>query len=81
MHMNPKIITEVVSKVLEGLPPGFKNLPNDVQQNLRAALHGVFEKLDLVTREEFDAQCAVLLRTREKLEALENKINSEARTK
>ena len=37
---------------------------------------GVFERLDLVTREEFDIQCAVLLRTREKLEMLEEKLNS-----
>ena len=47
-----------------------------MKSNFRAAINGVFERLDLVTREEFDIQCAVLLRTREKLEMLEEKLNS-----
>lgn len=46
----------------------------DIEKNLRAVLQGVFAKLDLVTREEFDVQQAVLLRTREKLDALEVKV-------
>ncbi|MCL4471455.1 MAG: accessory factor UbiK family protein [Gammaproteobacteria bacterium] len=46
----------------------------DVEKNLRAVLQGVFAKLDLVTREEFDVQQAVLQRTREKLEALEVRV-------
>jgi hypothetical protein len=46
----------------------------DLEKNLRAVLQGVFAKLDLVTREEFDVQQAVLLKTREKLEALEAKV-------
>jgi hypothetical protein len=46
----------------------------DLEKNLRAVLQSVFSKLDLVTREEFDVQQAVLLRTREKLEALEAKV-------
>jgi BMFP domain-containing protein YqiC len=46
----------------------------DLEKNLRAVLQSVFTKLDLVTREEFDVQQAVLLRTREKLEALEAKV-------
>jgi BMFP domain-containing protein YqiC len=69
--MTPKNISDIIHTILEDLPPGFANLPADMQKNLRGALHGAFEKLDLVTREEFDAQCAVLLRTREKLEQLE----------
>lgn len=46
----------------------------DLEKNLRAVLQSVFSKLDLVTREEFDVQQAVLLKTREKLEALEAKV-------
>ena len=72
--IDPKNINEIIQNVLESLPPGFKNMPSDLQQNLRSALQSVFEKMDLVTREEFDAQCKVLLRTREKLEALEKKL-------
>ena len=46
----------------------------DVQKNLRAFIAGVFERLDLVTREEFDVQSEVLRRTREKLAQLEAKV-------
>ena len=44
---------------------------DELQQNFKAVLQAGLAKLDLVTREEFDVQRAVLLRTREKLEALE----------
>lgn len=76
--LDPKNIADIIQTVLDGLPVGFKNMPVDMQRNFRSALQGVFERLDLVTREEFDAQCRVLLRTREKLEALEKKLNSNA---
>ena len=46
----------------------------DVEKNLKAMLGAFFTRLDLVTREEFDIQRAVLLRTREKLERLEAKL-------
>ena len=46
----------------------------DIEKNVRALLSGFFSKLDLITREEFDIQAQVLLRTREKLKALEERI-------
>lgn len=46
----------------------------DVENHTRAAVMSVISKLELVTREEFDAQQAVLLRTREKLEQLEKRV-------
>jgi BMFP domain-containing protein YqiC len=46
----------------------------DAEKNLKAMLSGALAKLDLVTREEFDIQARVLLRTREKLEALEVRV-------
>ncbi|MFN9806164.1 MAG: accessory factor UbiK family protein [Betaproteobacteria bacterium] len=46
----------------------------DLQKNLKALLSQQFARLDLVTREEFDTQTQVLLRTREKLEALERRL-------
>jgi len=66
--LNPKLLDEMsarVSSLLAATPAG------DIEKNLRAALAGVFAKLDLVTREEFDVQREVLARTRAKLEALE----------
>jgi ubiquinone biosynthesis accessory factor UbiK len=46
----------------------------DFEKNSRAMLSSVFAKMDLVTREEFDVQRQVLLRTREKLAELEAKL-------
>lgn len=48
---------------------------DDVEQHVRMAVTSVLDRLDLVTREEFDAQSAVLARTREKVEALEKRVS------
>ncbi len=61
-------IEQILSALREALPP---NLAADGERNLRAALRSVFERLDLVTREEFEVQAAVLARTRAKLTELE----------
>ena len=70
---NQQVIEEVSAKIkdLLGQSPAA-----DIEKNLRAVLQSVFNKLELVTREEFDVQQAVLLRTREKLELLETKVAS-----
>lgn len=78
--MIDKNINEIIQNVIDSLPQGLKNMPADVQSNFHAALQEVFERLDLVTREEFDAQCKVLLRTREKLEVLEKQLSSITKT-
>lgn len=70
--LNPKLLDEMsarVSALLAATPAG------DVEKNLRAALSGLFAKLDLVSREEFDVQREVLARTREKLVALEARVS------
>ena len=46
----------------------------DIEKNARALLSGLFAKLDLVSREEFDVQAQVLQRTREMLKALEDRV-------
>jgi BMFP domain-containing protein YqiC len=72
--LDPKKIEEVVTSLANALPPGLTAMQADVEKNIRSALSGMFAKLDLVTREEFDVQTQVLQRTREKLEALEQKV-------
>jgi len=47
---------------------------NDIEENINALLRGIFTKMDLITREEFDVQTGVLKRTREKLESIEKKL-------
>lgn len=56
------------------VPPSMREGQEELQQNFKAVLQSGLSKLDLVTREEFDVQRAVLLRTREKLEALQQAV-------
>ena len=66
-----KAIDELARRVSEMVPPGMRNAGDELQANIKATLQAGLAKLDLVTREEFEVQRAVLLRTREKLDALE----------
>ena len=66
-----KYIDELARKVSEMIPPGVRDAGDELQANIKATLQAGLAKLDLVTREEFEVQRAVLLRTREKLDALE----------
>lgn len=72
--IDTKKIEEVVQSITNALPPGLVQMQEDAEKNIRAALTSTFNKLDLVTREEFDVQTQVLHRTREKLEALEKRV-------
>lgn len=74
-EMNTKSINECVNKILSAIPEELRNATFDVEKNVRAALEGVLNRCNLVTREEFDAQIKVLQRTREKLNALEKIVN------
>lgn len=73
--LDPSKIDSIVQGITNSLPSGFTAMQEDVEKNIRAALSAAFTKLDLVTREEFDVQTQVLHRTREKLEALEQRVN------
>ena len=66
-----KAIDELARRVSELVPPGVKDAGAELEQNIKATLQAGLARLDLVTREEFEVQRAVLLRTREKLDALE----------
>lgn len=73
--LDPKNINDIIQDIIETLPPGLKNMPSDMQNNLKITLRNMFERLDLVTREEFEVQRKVLLRTREKVDLLERKLS------
>lgn len=72
--LNPKQLESLVEKISEVLPEGLSRLPENAQKNLKMTLSSSLQKMDLVSREEFDVQTAVLARTREKLEVLERKV-------
>ena len=74
MAFDPKQLDELADKLANLLPKGVLDVQKDIEKNVRALLQSTFAKMDLVTREEFDVQSAVLARTREKLEQLEKQI-------
>ena len=72
--MDFRLIDELSQRLGALLPSSVGEAREDLQKNFRAALQAGLSKLDLVTREEFEVQRAVLKRTREKLDALEAKL-------
>ena len=67
-------IDDLARRLSERVPPGLRESGEELQASFRAVLRSGLARLDLVTREEFEVQRAVLLRTREKLEALEGTV-------
>jgi BMFP domain-containing protein YqiC len=72
--MDPKILDDIAKQLAAAVPEDLKKLQNDLHKNFRVILDSAFNRMSLVTREEFDAQQSVLNRTREKLEALEQRL-------
>jgi ubiquinone biosynthesis accessory factor UbiK len=72
--MQVKDINQWVQQIVAALPPALQQLPQNLHQSLRDAIASTLNKCDLVTREEFDAQAGVLLKTRTKLEQLEKRL-------
>lgn len=70
---DPKVLEDISNKIsaLIAASPA-----KDVEKNVRALMGTMFTKMDLVTREEFDIQAQVLARTREKLHALEARVEA-----
>lgn len=72
--MDPRFIDDLARRLSAAVPPGVTALRRDLEDNFKAVLQSGLTKLDLVSRQEFDVQAAVLRRTREKLEALEKRL-------
>lgn len=70
-----KTIDELTRKLGDALPPGLEQARGEVDQQIRSVLTRAFERMNLVTREEFDAQRAVLAKTRQKLEELQERVD------
>ena len=69
-------IDELARRLVESVPQGLRSVKDDLEKNFQSVLRAGFGKLDLVTREEFEVQEAVLARTRQKLEALAERLIS-----
>lgn len=69
-----ELLNQFLQQLNNVVTPGAEILGAELQQRIKAAAQATFDKLDLVTRDEFDAQRAVLARSREKLEQLERQV-------
>ncbi len=79
--IDPKKIEQIARQVHESMPKGIRDLGDDVEKKVRQVIQSQLTRLDMVSREEFDVQTQVLLRTREKLALLEQRLNElESRT-
>ncbi|MCN4145288.1 MAG: accessory factor UbiK family protein [Thiohalomonas sp.] len=74
--MNKQFFDDLANKISSTLPPVPGNIKSELEQSIRNILHNAFDKMDLVTREDFEIQAAVLQKTRIKLELLEKKLTA-----
>lgn len=69
-----KAIDDIADRISSAIPPGLHNFKDDMEKNVHALLQSALSKLDLVSREEFEVQKAVLGKTRTRLEQLEQRV-------
>lgn len=74
--INPKKIEEVAKQLSENLPSGLKQFAGEFEERSKQVLQNQLQKLDVVSREEFEVQQHVLIKTREKLEALQAQVDA-----
>ena len=74
MNQPRNFIDDLTRQLRDVLPEGLATAREDLDDILRASIAAALSRMDLVTREEFDVQAAVLARTREKLEALTQRL-------
>jgi BMFP domain-containing protein YqiC len=72
--MNDDSVESIARKLADAVPEGLRSIREDLEKNFRSVLSSSLSKLDLVTREEFEVQEAVLAKTRDKLEVLEARL-------
>ncbi|MDF7681870.1 accessory factor UbiK family protein [Enterobacteriaceae bacterium ESL0689] len=73
--IDPKKIEQLARQIHESIPKSLRDFGEDMEKKIRQILQSQLTRLDLVSREEFDVQTEVLLRTREKLALLEQRMS------
>ena len=68
-------LNELTQRLVNIVPADLRLIKGDLEKNVQAILQASFSRMNLVSREEFDVQSAVLARTREHLEALEQRVS------
>ncbi|MDO6841437.1 accessory factor UbiK family protein [Paraglaciecola chathamensis] len=74
--LDPKKLEDIAKQITEAIPPGVKTMAEGAESKVKQVLQSQLNKLDFVSREEFEIQSNVLIRTREKLAVLEAKLEA-----
>lgn len=74
MKINQQHLDDTIAKLKDLLPGDISSFKNTGEEKLKLVLEGMLQKLDMVSREEYDVQSEVLKRTRQRLEQLEQRI-------
>ncbi|WP_158768246.1 accessory factor UbiK family protein [Paraglaciecola sp. L1A13] len=74
--LDPKKLEDIAKQITDAIPPGVKTMAEGAESKVKQVLQSQLNKLDFVSREEFEIQSNVLIRTREKLSVLEAKFNA-----
>lgn len=72
--IDPKYLDDMVKRMSSLMPESVERFQEDIEKNLKAGMQGVMQKMDLVTREEYEVQTALLERSRARLAELEQRI-------
>ena len=70
-----RMIDELTRKLGDSLPPGVSQTREELERRFRTVLTGAFERMNLVSREEFERRCRLLEEARDRLESLEQKLD------
>lgn len=71
-----QIVNRLSEQLSQVLPPGVRQLRGDIEENIKVVLREALARMELVTREEFDVQAALLARTRSRVEAVESELKA-----
>jgi ubiquinone biosynthesis accessory factor UbiK len=74
--IDPKKIEDIAKQIGNAIPPQLKQFADDVEAKVKQVLQSKLADMDFVSRDEFDVQRQVLLRTREKVELLEQQLSA-----
>ncbi|MDH5517064.1 MAG: accessory factor UbiK family protein [Gammaproteobacteria bacterium] len=72
--IDPNVIDQLTKRLSDAVPDSFKLLQTDLEKNLKASVQAIFRDMDLVSRDEFDIQVALLARCRQELKQLEARL-------
>jgi ubiquinone biosynthesis accessory factor UbiK len=74
--LEPKTLDDLAAKLNDAVPESLRTAQHDLEKTVRAGLQGAMQRLDIVSRDEFEVQSLLLARTREKLDAMEERVRA-----